>query len=316
MDSFKKSFLKDDGKLNISLILLKLAFLAFGILYLVLFLKFKDFSIGSYLYPPHPFGLLHFVLLLPGIASFAFALLAVNHKWSRVLWQTGVIMISCLVIAAVVSVFTGMKSVTTDAGNYLVLDSYFEEEEQPAADKDSNEEPTFLEVAKKLMPEQIPAGASGVDYYYYYTSLPVIGGNFDVYASWRLDSAELSSEAARLASAFPNAKNYNSVKDPDNTYYLIRSDDKNGEYYYVFYGINTKKGTITYNLCYSEKSSEKPHFETKGIDLGRRGKTKEEDIVVESKTDDKKQSVPASEPSSDVSQDEPVGDSSQDNSEE
>ena len=277
MNSFKQSFMKD-GKLNIGLIILKLVVVVMGIIYLVLLFKFKDISIGSFTFPPNNFGLFHWIMMLPAIASFAFAVLAMNDRWTTVMWQTLIIMISCLIIVAMVGVFTGMKSTTTDSNNYLALDSYFEDTDAPMVNEGSEIEQTvtFAETVKKLMPESIPNEAKSVDYYYYYTGLPLLGSYFDVYASWELPAAALSGESSRLSKLYPGATKYTDENDTDTQYYLIRSDDNDGEYYYVFYGINNKKSEITYCVSYSERSSATPYFEEIGIDLGRVGKVEEE----------------------------------------
>ena len=240
--------------------------------------KFKDISIGSYAFPPNNFGFFHWLMMLPAIASFAFAVLATNDRWTTVIWQMLVIMASCLVLVAAVGVFTGMKSVTTDKKNYLVLDSYFEDTDAPMFNEESKVEQTitFAESIKKLMPENIPSEAKGEDYYYYYTGLPLLGSYFDVYASWELPAAALSSESSRLSELYPVATKFTDENNTDTQYYLIRSDDNDGEYYYVFYGINNKKSEITYCVSYSERSSTTPHFEKLGIDLGRVGKVEEE----------------------------------------
>ena len=285
MNAFKQSFFKKDGKLNISLILLKLAFIAMGIVYIPIFVKAKDISFGGYAFPPHPFTLFHWIMLIPAVAAFAFAVLAVNERWLRIVWQLAIVMAALLVISAVVGVFTGMHSETTDKNNYLVLDGYFKDTDAPMLDPDSDIEPeiTFEETVKKLMPESIPENAGGVHYYYYFKNLPVLGGNFDVFARWQLDEGSFSAEKDRLKKQYPLAKVFSEESkknDPETEYYIVRGDDDNGEYYYIFYGVNDSRKEMTYCVAYSDKDSAKPYFERIGIDLGRIGKIEDEESAI------------------------------------
>lgn len=284
MDYFKNMFYKD-GKLNYQLIAVKVAFLLLAIIYTVLFFKFKDLAIGGYLYPANNFFLLHLIMFLPAIACVVFAVISHSTDWLKVFWQMIVIMIACLVITACAAIFGGFKSETDNKSDYLVFDSYLTE--NAAVDPESEDVPegtvvpTFDETVKEFMPTTLDDTKSA-DYLYDYTSLPVLGGYFDVSLKAKYNDDNFASEISRLEKQYTNT---NKLADKDNeqvTHYLIRANDNPSSYFYIMYSVDSNKNTIYYYVCYADRSSATPMFEKDGFDVGRIGDSEKEDVVVAS----------------------------------
>lgn len=274
MDYFKNMIYKD-GKLDYSMIAVKGGFLLLAIIYTILFFIFKDIAITNYLYPANDFFLFHLIMFLPAIACVVFAVVSHSTRWLRVLWQMMVIMAACLVITACVAIFSGFKSETDNTRDYLILDGYAEGEDS----SDSITPQSFEATIKLLMPATLDDTKSA-DYVYDYTSLPILGGYFDVSLKAKYNDDNFSSEISRLEKQYTNTKK---LADKDNehlTHYLIRAKDKPDGYFYVSYSVDSNKNTIYYYVCYSDRSSAVPLFEQDGFDFGRIGNSnKDEDIT-------------------------------------
>lgn len=283
MDYFKNMIYKD-GKLDYGVIAVKGAFLLLAIIYTILFFVFKNFAIGSYLYPANNFFLLHLIMFLPAIACLVFVVLAHSTDWLRVLWQMLVIMAACLVITACAAIFGGFKSETDDTRNYLVFDSYLADNEAVDPEGEDIPEgvtpPTFEEAVKQLMPATLDDTKSA-DYVYDHSSLPILGGYFDVSLKAKYNDDNFASEISRLEKQYANSQK---LADKDNehlTHYLIRANDNSGSYFYISYSVDSNKNTVYYYVCYADRSGATPLFEQDGFDFGRVGDISEdEDITV------------------------------------
>lgn len=312
MNYFKNMFYKD-GKLDYPLIILKVGFLLSALIYTILFFKFKDFSMGSYLYPANNFFLLHLIMFLPAIACVVFAVISHSVDWIKVLWRIIVIMIVCLVITACAALIGGFKSETDDKHNYLVFDSYLSEND--ALDPDGEKVPegvtplTFEEAVKQLMPKTLD-DAKSADYNYDFTSLPILGGYFDVSLKAKYNDADFSSEISRLEKQYTDTQKVADKKNNHLTHYLVRANDYPDCYFYILYSVDSSKNTISYYVCYADRSGATPLFEQDGFDVGRIGELENDEIVVSAKPSSVASSEVSSEASSESSE-EASGEASQ-----
>lgn len=304
--NYFKNMLYKDGKLDYPLIILKAGFLLTALIYTIFFFIFKEFSIGGYLYPANNFFLLHLIMFLPAIACVVFAVISHSVDWGKVLWRMIVIMIVCLVITACAALIGGFKSETDSKHDYLVFDSYLSEND--ALDPNGEKVPedvtplTFEEAVKQLMPSNLDDTKSA-DYNYDLTSLPILGGYFDVSLKAKYNDANFSSEISRLEKQYADTQKVADEKNKHLTHYLVRANDYPDCYFYILYSVDSNKNTIYYYVCYSDRSSATPLFEQDGFDVGRIGELENDEIVVSAEPSSEVSSEASSESSSESSDD-------------